>query len=63
MIKSIFYLAGLALATAAVLRVPMKKRSNEDFVRGILGRDRSVRGPRLRETGEVVINDYMNSQY
>jgi len=63
MIRSIVYLAGLALAAAAVLRVPMKKRSNEDFVRGVLGRDRTVRGPRVTDTGAVVINDYMNSQY
>jgi hypothetical protein len=62
MIKAIVYLAGLALAAAAVLRVPMKKRSNEEFVRGVLTRDRTPRF-RLTDTGAVVINDYMNSQY
>jgi len=61
MIRALLYFGTLALAASAVIRVPMKKRPDSEFVRGVLGRDRS---PKVRSReGEVVINDYENSQY
>lgn len=62
MIRSILYIAGIALVAAHSLRIPLKKRPNAEFVRDVISGSRSTRAP-LSSTGNVVINDYMNSQY
>jgi hypothetical protein len=55
-------LASMVAASSALLRVPMKKRSDEEF----LANRREVfaaRANQLTDTGDVVINNYENAQY
>jgi len=55
----------LATVAAEIIRFPIKKRSNEEFVAGIMQRaSRGARPTLLQSTdGSVVINDYENAQY
>jgi hypothetical protein len=63
----IVLLAILACTMGAVVRVPMRKHSNTDFVKGILAKANQKVGSKhlanFNGTGPVVIEDYQNSQY
>ncbi len=54
-----------ALSTAEIIRYPLQKVDNVDFIKGILARAAKGRTPsyKLGATGSIVINDYENSQY
>jgi len=65
----IVLLAIIATAMAGVVRIPMNKHSNSDFVQGVVKRAKSglmsgvKYSTKLGATGPVVIEDYQNSQY
>jgi hypothetical protein len=50
---------------ASVIRFPMQKRSDREFVAGILARAMKGQGMayKVSDNGNIVINDYENSQY
>lgn len=58
-------LAIVATAMGGVVRIPMHKHANSDFVQGIVKRASSglMTGAKYGATGPVVIEDYQNSQY
>lgn len=54
----------LIVTVASVITFPLKKKSDREFVAGIIAR--ASKGQKLsfkRGTGSIVINDYENSQY
>jgi hypothetical protein len=63
----IVLLAILAVTMGAVVRMPMRKHSNSDFVKGILAKAQQKVGSKhmanFKGEGPVVIEDYQNSQY
>jgi len=63
----IVLLAILAVTMGAVVRLPMRKHSNSDFVKGILAKAQQKVGSKhmgnFKGEGPVVIEDYQNSQY
>lgn len=61
MIKALTFFS-LFSAASAIVRFPLKKRSNEDFVRSIMENPKKPT-VRLSDDGSIVINDYENSQY
>jgi len=68
MIAQLFVLlAVIALASGAIVRMPMRKQSNSDFVKGILSKAgrkyASKHMANFKGEGPVVIEDYQNSQY
>ena len=52
-------MGAISVATALV-RVPMKKRDNHEFVQSVISKKPSFK---LSDDGSIVINDYENSQY
>lgn len=62
--KLIVLLCVLALACADIVRFPMHKQENKDFVAGIKARrEGSLHAVSSDGSGAVVIKDYQNSQY
>mmetsp|Transcript_5073 Transcript_5073/g.7751 ORF Transcript_5073/g.7751 Transcript_5073/m.7751 type:complete len:373 (+) Transcript_5073:57-1175(+) len=59
MIKALSLMGAISVATALV-RVPMKKRDNHEFVQSVISKKPSFK---LSDDGSIVINDYENSQY
>lgn len=63
-VRAIFFCL-FVMAVSAVMRVPLGKISNEEFVARI--KARAARGERssykYKQDGSIVINDYENSQY
>lgn len=54
----------IVVAVASIVTFPLQKKSDREFVAGILAR--AAKGQKLtfkRGTGSIVINDYENSQY
>jgi len=53
------------MATSAVLRLPMKKMQDREFVNQIVARAAKGMKPsyKVKQDGSIVINDYENSQY
>lgn len=55
----------LAVLSAELVRFPLKKRSDREFVAGVLAR--AAKGlestVKFKQDGSIVINDYENSQY
>jgi hypothetical protein len=62
MFKAVTIAATLGTASGLV-RLPMKKRSNHEFVQSAIARKDTKSSARVSETGSIVINDYANSQY
>jgi len=69
MIAQLFVLlAIIASVMGGVVRIPMKRHANADFVQGVVKRAKSglmtgAKYSKLGATGPVVIEDYQNSQY
>jgi len=63
----IVVLAVLAISISAseLVRFPMRKTGNREFVAGVLARAMKGMGMsyKLSDNGNIVINDYENSQY
>lgn len=50
-------------AASNLVRFPLKKRDNHDFVQAAIARQNTPSTAKVSSTGSVVINDYANSQY
>ena len=59
----IVLLAILAVAMGNIVRIPMQKHSDSDFVQSVLKKTLSGSRVKLNGEGPVVIEDYQNSQY
>lgn len=62
MMKSVAIAATFGTA-AGLVRFPLKKRDNHEFVQAAIARKDVPSTARVSSTGAVVINDYANSQY
>lgn len=62
MFKASVVAATLGTASGLV-RFPLKKRSNHEFVQSVIARKDTPSTAKVSGTGAVVINDYANSQY
>jgi hypothetical protein len=64
-VKALFFALFLVSASAGVVRFPLEKRDDREFVAGILARAAKGMKPsyRVAKDGSIVINDYENSQY
>lgn len=61
-LATVTLLAGVA--SAEIIRFPMKKVDNADFVKGVLARGAKGRASKVSASpGSIVVNDYENSQY
>jgi len=63
---SIIFLVTLGLASSEVIKVPIKKVDNHDFVNGLLTNEKKSshsHGLGLGQHGDVIIKDYQNAQY
>jgi hypothetical protein len=63
MIYQTAILSTLVASTSALVRFPLKKRSNSEFVQGLLHSERKGVSCKVKDDGSIVINDYENSQY
>lgn len=63
-VKALFF-ALFLVSASAVMRFPLEKIDDREFVAGILARAAKGMKPsyRLAKDGSIVINDYQNSQY
>mmetsp|Transcript_19372 Transcript_19372/g.26622 ORF Transcript_19372/g.26622 Transcript_19372/m.26622 type:complete len:381 (+) Transcript_19372:26-1168(+) len=65
MLSIIAIVSILAVPTSAVHKFSLKKKSDSEFVAGILARAKNGIKPsyKVSEDGSIVVNDYENSQY
>ena len=63
MIYQATILSTLLASSAALVRFPLKKRDNSEFVQSIMNSERKGTTYKLKDDGSIVINDYENSQY
>jgi hypothetical protein len=63
MIYQAALLSTLVASTSALVRFPLKKRDNSEFVRSIMNSERKSTTYKLKDDGSIIINDYENSQY
>jgi hypothetical protein len=61
MIKAVFA-SSLVASASGLVKFPLKKRDNHEFVQSIIHRGRKSEA-KVSSTGSIVINDYENSQY
>jgi len=64
-VKAFFFALFLVAVAGGVVRFPLQKKDDREFVAGILARAAKGMKPsfRLAKDGSIVINDYENSQY
>lgn len=63
MIYQAAILSTLVASGSALVRFPLKKRDNAEFVRSIMNSERKSTTYKLKDDGSIIINDYENSQY
>lgn len=63
MIYQAAVLSTMLASSAALVRFPLKKRSNAEFIKGIMESPRKGTTYKLKDDGSIIINDYENSQY
>jgi hypothetical protein len=63
MIYQAAVLSSMLATSAALVRFPLKKRENSEFVKSIMNSPRKGTTYKLKDDGSIIINDYENSQY
>jgi hypothetical protein len=63
MIYQAAILSTLVASSSALVRFPLKKRDDSEFVKSIISSSRKGVTYKLKDDGSIVINDYENSQY